>query len=73
MIKQGMFILMDETLNRPAYKGQSVVSFRGEYATLLYGDAPHKPDSTGRVAVRNAAGRVETFFPSVFDLKWMRA
>ena len=71
-MKQGIFTLIDTALDRPAHRGQSLVSMRGEYATLEYADAPHKPSSTGRVYVRDAGGRVAGYFPSVFGLEWVR-
>ena len=55
-----------------ARKGDTLVDFRGDTATLMHGDPPHKPSSIGRVYVR-ANGCVCSFYPSVFDLKWERA
>jgi hypothetical protein len=51
--------------------GDKATSFRGENYRITGGRAPHKPESTGRVYVKNRSGERE-FFPGVFDLKWVR-
>jgi hypothetical protein len=51
-------------------EGDEVVSFRGETYTLRGGDAPHKPESQGKVYVTRDGGGPQTFYPSVFELVW---
>lgn len=51
--------------------GDHVTSSKGEIEMVIDGEAPHKPSSTGRVHTQNKQGYFGSYFPSVFDLKWV--
>ena len=53
--------LVDEN-HGPVSVGQDLVDFRGDSAVLDNAQCPRHDGSTGRV---------NNFFPSVFDLKWV--
>ena len=54
----------------PAQLGQIVHDDNMGRWVITGAVAPHKPSSTGRVAVKNAYGVRREFFPSIFDLHW---
>jgi hypothetical protein len=54
--------LVDENLEAVSI-GQGLVDFRGDSAVLTDAQCPRHDGSTGRV---------NNFFPSVFDLKWVK-
>lgn len=60
------WILKDKA-DQPVVSGQTVTSFRGDKAIVTGGRPPLTEESTGRVIV---AGGV--YYPSMFDLKWVR-
>lgn len=65
-------ILVSEKTLKPACIGQRVKSFRGEYATLEGGRAPHKEGSTGKVWVKEAGSTSQReYYPSVYGLAWI--
>ena len=66
------FWVLDHENGKSTKQGETLTSFRGTTATLLGGTPPHKPSSTGRVYVRDANGNCQEFFPSVFNLKWIK-
>ena len=37
------------------------------------GAPPHKPSSTGRVWVKTSNGMSREYFPTVFDMRWVKA
>ena len=53
---------MDEN-HEPVSIGQDLVDFRGDCAVLTDAECPRHEASTGRV---------NNFFPSVFNLKWVK-
>jgi len=53
--------LVDEN-HEPVSIGQDLVDFRGDCAVLTDAECPRHEASTGRV---------NNFFPSVFNLKWV--
>jgi hypothetical protein len=59
--------LVHERTGKPVSERDVVLNFRGEADTIMGGNPPHKPSSTGRVWVERGE-----FFPSVFNLKWVR-
>lgn len=65
IIKQQM-ILVHEASGKPVEVGEQVKDFRGDVDTIEGGDAPHRPGSTGRVYTNGGS-----FYPSVFDLRWV--
>lgn len=46
----------------PVYDGDHIVDFRGNASVITSAEPPRHAASTGRV---------NNFFPSVFDLKWV--
>lgn len=56
-----LWMLVDSDGN-PVSKGDAITDFRGEVCTLDSAEIPRHAASTGRV---------NNFFPSVFDLKWV--
>jgi len=65
-------ILVSEKTLKPACIGQKVKSFRGEYAILEGGRAPHKEGSTGKVWVKEAGSSSQReYYPSVYGLAWI--
>ena len=70
-MKVGFWNLKDEQ-GHNVRQGDTLVSFRGEAATMLGGTPPHKPSSTGRVYVQTNMGHRCEFFPSVYNLTWQR-
>ena len=50
---------------QPITAGEILQDFRGDYARITGGQAPHKPGSTGKIYTD--AGN---YFPSVFNCKW---
>lgn len=62
--------------DQPVKTGGTVISFRGEAATLKGGTAPLHEASTGRVYVEWIDGSIrggQELYPSVFGLKWLPA
>lgn len=57
----------------PVKPGDRRFTFRGVPVTVLGGEAPHKPGSTGRVVVQDDHGVQHEYFPSVLDLCWYRS
>jgi hypothetical protein len=56
----------------PVVVGQNVMSFRGAEFKLVGGIPPHKPASSGKVyGVWIESGNDETYYPTVFNLKWV--
>jgi hypothetical protein len=53
--------LVDEN-HEPVYGGDRIVDFRGNASVITSAEPPRHAASTGRV---------NNFFPSVFDLKWV--
>ena len=64
-----VMLVFEKTL-KPVCIGQKVKDFRGDYAVVTGGRAPHKPSSEGKVWVREGTSESE-YYPSVFDLKWV--
>lgn len=60
------WILKDKA-DQPVVSGQTVTSLRGDKVIVTGGRPPLTEASTGRVIV--AGGE---YYPSVFDLKWVR-
>lgn len=58
---------LKDKADQPVVSGQTVTSFRGDKAIVTGGRPPLTEVSTGRVIV--AGGE---YYPSVFDLKWVR-
>jgi hypothetical protein len=54
--------------NQPVLVNQAAISFRGDIATIVGGRPPTHFGSTGRVWTK-AGGE---YFPSVFDLEWVK-
>jgi hypothetical protein len=50
---------------KPVKRGQRMKDFRGDYAKISGGSAPHTSGSTGRVTTDSG-----DYYPSVFNLKW---
>ena len=55
-----LWMLVDSEGN-PVSRGDAITSFRGEVCTLGSAEIPRHAASTGRV---------NNFFPSVFNLEW---
>ncbi len=66
IIETPSWILKDKT-DQPVASGQTVTSFRGDKAIVTGGRPPLTEESTGRVVVAGVE-----YYPSVFDLKWVR-
>lgn len=66
-LNQDGWILRHIYTKAPITVGQEVRCFRGEKDTVLGGQPPLKPSSTGRVWTDRGE-----FFPAVFDLEWVR-
>ncbi|NDF15536.1 hypothetical protein EB061_09470, partial [bacterium] len=64
-----VMLVFEKTL-KPVCIGQKVKDFRGDYAVVTGGRAPHKPSSEGKVWVREGTSERE-YYPSVFGLKWV--
>lgn len=60
------WILKDKA-DQPVVSGQTVTSLRGDKAIVTGGRPPLTEESTGRVVVAGVE-----YYPSVFDLKWVR-
>lgn len=63
------WVLVHANTGQPVSEGETVLSFRGDAAVITGGNPPHKPASTGRVQTKDGG----EFFPTVFDLKWVKA
>lgn len=67
-------ILIDEKTGKPISVGDKVISFRGEEYRVTGWAVPYKPESTGRMYVRqDGDGHDSAYFPSVFDCKFVEA
>lgn len=51
--------------------GDKVKLSRGENVTVTRIVRPHKPESTGRVAVRYKSGHKQEYFPVVVSAHWI--
>lgn len=51
--------------------GDTLTNNGNEDYTLIWINKPHKPSSTGSVDVRDEDGDYHTYFPSVFNLRWV--
>lgn len=60
--------LIEEKTGAAVVFGESYPDFRGDLEIIVGGTPPHKPSSTGRV--ETSVGM--TYFPGVFNLKWVR-
>ena len=72
-----MCVLVHAKTGLPAVIGEEVTDFRGGKGTVLSGGrAPYKPESQGKVSVRDKEGdhfgEME-YYVSVFDLRWVPA
>lgn len=71
-----MTMILINTINgEPVSTGSLLTDFRGDHAILVSATPPHKPSSTGRVYVRSAnpgENWTAEYYPSVYDLKWVR-
>lgn len=61
--------LIHEKTGKPVVFGESYMDFRGEFNIIVGGTPPHKPSSTGRVETSFGS----TYFPCVFNMKWVQA
>lgn len=53
-------------------KGDIVSDFRMNDAVVMGGQPPHKISSTGKVFVKRTGFEMtDTYYPSVFNLKWV--
>ncbi len=59
--------LIDEDTDEEVTLPVERKSFRGEPMVLTDGYPPHKPSSTGKVAVESGG----LYYPNVFGLKWV--
>jgi hypothetical protein len=68
---QGMtLVTIDDCM--PITVGQRLKTFRGEVCFAISGRAPHKPGSTGRIAVKMEDVDTPTeFFPGVVQARWI--
>lgn len=65
------FVLVAKDGTHPKH-GDIVKCFRGEEHILNGGSAPHNPSSSGHVWVKTLDGYSREYYPSVFDLEWVR-
>jgi hypothetical protein len=63
--------LIDEKTGATICKGDVRESFRGEMKTIAGGTPPHRPNSSGRIAIKTDDIFEAEFFPSVFGAKWV--
>jgi hypothetical protein len=56
---------------KPVKIGDEATTFRGEKVVVTGIHEPHKPQSTGRVAVRYGDDTVREFFPGVIGASWI--
>lgn len=69
----GRYILVDRLTGKPVLIGQTVESFRGDPYIVQGGTAPASESSSGRVEVNSGHGHTNAlFYPSVFNLEWVR-
>lgn len=71
-IVRGVWTLLDKN-NCVVREGDTISSFRGEQAVVTGGTPPAREGSTGRVAVKWAAGHDQELYPGVFNLRWTSA
>lgn len=64
-VKKDGLVLVHARTGKVVNVDDVVLDFRGEAETVVGGEPPHKPGSTGRVFVKGGE-----YYPSVFDLVW---
>lgn len=68
-IKQDNWALVHEVTGLPVLSGDVYSTAMGlKLCRIVGGCPPHKPSSTGRVYTADN----DEFYPSVFDLKWVK-
>jgi len=65
----GHYKLVNAETGKAVFPGDEIVNFRGEYAVLKGGTAPHKPSSQGKVYTMDGFGEK---YASVYGLKWQQ-
>lgn len=63
------WILVHRASGWPVVMHEICADFRGNAHLITGGEPPHKPSSTGRVYVTGGS----EFYPSVYDMKWIRS
>jgi hypothetical protein len=51
--------------------GDKILTTDGEPVKVDYFRPPHKPSSSGKVSVENAAGNKHEYFVNVIDAEWI--
>lgn len=66
LIKKDGWTLVHASSGAGVAPGAYLPDFRGDRQTIMDGDPPHKPSSTGRVYTKDG----NSYYPGVFNLKW---
>jgi hypothetical protein len=64
------FQLIDPKSKKPVFKGDNVITFRGELVEIVSARAPHRPGSSGYVTVRDSDGVHREVYAGVASLVW---
>lgn len=64
--------LLNKKTGKPVAVGDTVISFRGEAATVTGWAEPHTSCSTGRIYVMETGASAErAYYPAVYDCKFV--